>query len=300
MRLAVRVMPLGKVVRAMKRTAQGALKATAHVARAVNPLRALKRTLSTDSSTWLICGLGNPGAKFTRTKHNVGFDVIDEVVSGCGGEYASERKALVAKVTFDATSCVVCKPQTFMNLSGKSVRQLMKAYQIPKERVVIVYDDLDTNLGEMKVKVSGSHGGHNGIRSIIDDATNGSRDFPRVKIGIGRPSDANVPIYEYVLSRFSESEDVKIRETVREAAGVVRDIVLDGRVDDVMTRINTKYAPKKPAKPAKQPKPPKERVVMTTAVEGDSIKVTLDVRAPGKPNAKKPAVVEGAQTPATS
>jgi PTH1 family peptidyl-tRNA hydrolase len=283
----------------MKRTAQGALKATAHVVRAVNPLRALKRTLSTDSSTWLICGLGNPGAKFTKTKHNVGFDVIDEVVARCGGEYASERKALVARVTFDATSCVVCKPQTFMNLSGKSVSQLMRAYRIPKERVVIVYDDLDTNLGEMKVKLTGSHGGHNGIRSIIDDATNGSRDFPRVKIGIGRPSDVNVPIYEYVLSRFSESEDVKIREAVREAADVVKDIVKDGRVNDVMTRVNTKYAPKKPAKPAKQAKPPKERVFVTTAVEGESVKVTVDVRVPGKPNAKKPVVVEGKQTPVT-
>ena len=299
MRLTVRVMPLGKVARAMKRTAQGALKATAHVVRAVNPLRALKRTLSTDSSTWLICGLGNPGAKFTKTKHNVGFDVIDEVVARCGGEYASERKALVARVTFDATSCVVCKPQTFMNLSGKSVSQLMRAYRIPKERVVIVYDDLDTNLGEMKVKLTGSHGGHNGIRSIIDDATNGSRDFPRVKIGIGRPSDVNVPIYEYVLSRFSESEDVKIREAVREAADVVKDIVKDGRVNDVMTRVNTKYAPKKPAKPAKQAKPPKERVFVTTAVEGESVKVTVDVRVPGKPNAKKPVVVEGKQTPVT-
>lgn len=299
MRLTVRVMPLGKVARAMKRTAQGALKATAHVVRAVNPLRALKRTLSTDSSTWLICGLGNPGAKFTKTKHNVGFDVIDEVVARCGGEYASERKALVARVTFDATSCVVCKPQTFMNLSGKSVSQLMRAYRIPKERVVIVYDDLDTNLGEMKVKLTGSHGGHNGIRSIIDDATNGSRDFPRVKIGIGRPSDVNVPIYEYVLSRFSESEDVKIREAVREAADVVKDIVKDGRVNDVMTRVNTKYAPKKPAKPAKQAKPPKERVFVTTAVEGESVKVTVDVRVPGKPNAKKPVVAEGKQTPMT-
>ena len=237
-------------------------------------------------ASWLVCGLGNPGKEFARTKHNVGFDVIDEIVTRTRGTFAKENKALTCEVTLERgdgerRTCVACKPQTFMNLSGASVRELMRKYKVPLERVLIVYDDLDTNLGEIKVKVTGSHGGHNGVRSVIEDAAGGKKEFPRVKIGIGRPNDENVAIYEYVLSRFSEIDEKKVREAVLEAADVVREIVLDGKVDGAMKRINTKFAaPKKPKPVAKvaTPKAPKERIIVKTAVEGEEVKVTLDVR----------------------
>ena len=155
----------------------------------------------------------------------------------------------------------------------------MRTFKIPRDRLLIVYDDLDTPLAELRMKMSGSHGGHNGVRSIIDDATKGMKDFARVKVGIGRPKDSTTPVYEYVLSKFNDEDAAKMIEAVNEAKKSVTEVLMENNLSDAMTRCNSKFAPKK-VKAPKKPKIPKESVIVTAQNDGnDRVKVTLEVRA---------------------
>lgn len=264
---------------ALRAIARGALTVAGAPARAIG--RAAKRARRDDASgtEWAIVGLGNPGKKFDGTKHNVGFDVVDALAAAEGIEVGTKRHgALVGVGSVGGSTCVLAKPQTYMNLSGKSLREIMRGFSIPKSRVLVIYDDLETPLGELRMKASGTHGGHNGIRSVIDDAFGGARDFARVKVGIGRPKDDSVAVYEYVLSKFDADDEVRVRRAISEAAAAVRELLTEKNLDNVMTRVNTKYAPKK-VKPPKQPKPPKERVFVTTTIdEQEEVKVNLEVR----------------------
>ena len=289
----------------MKRALAGALRATARASVAIVglPARAV-RAVSTramgargvERDAWLICGLGNPGAKFAGTRHNVGFEVVDALARRAGIELTSTKhRAVLGVGKLGRSAVVLAKPQTFMNLSGKSVREMMRAFKIDKSRIVIVYDDLETKLGELRMKTSGSHGGHNGVRSVIDDATRGDRSFARVKIGIGRPKDENTAVYEYVLSRFDEDDAVKVNGAVDDAVEALQEVLLDNKFGDAMTRYNTKYAPKKvkPPKKPKTPKPSQERVnVITTVGADDDVKVTLEVSLPQKKKTPVPAPAE--------
>jgi PTH1 family peptidyl-tRNA hydrolase len=264
----------------MKRALAGALRATARASVAIVglPARAV-RAVSTramgargvERDAWLICGLGNPGAKFAGTRHNVGFEVVDALARRAGIELTSTKHRAVLG------------------------REMMRAFKIGKSRIVIVYDDLETKLGELRMKTSGSHGGHNGVRSVIDDATRGDRSFARVKIGIGRPKDENTAVYEYVLSRFDEDDAVKVNGAVEDAVEALQEVLLDNKFGDAMTRYNTKYAPKKvkPPKKPKTPKPSQERVnIITTVGADDDVKVTLEVSLPQKKKTPVPAPAE--------
>jgi PTH1 family peptidyl-tRNA hydrolase len=154
----------------------------------------------------LLVGLGNPGPKYHFTRHNAGFILIDLLVRQHGAQFKSSQfNGEIAKIRFLDQEMVAFKPGSFMNLSGGPVSQLMRYQKFPVESLIVLYDDIDVPLGKVKFREGGGHGGHNGIRSIIDNL--GSDRFGRIKLGVGRPSpDYQGTVADYVLSAFSSSE----------------------------------------------------------------------------------------------
>lgn len=156
---------------------------------------------------YLVVGLGNPGEEYAHTRHNAGFDVIDALGPEAGARYwKSECGALTAKGVLADADVVLAKPQSFMNVSGGPVRQLCNAYGIGPEHLIVIHDDLDIEPGHIRVKFGGGHAGHNGLRSICDKL--GTRDWYRVRCGIGRPP-GRMPVADFVLKvpRKDEADD---------------------------------------------------------------------------------------------
>ncbi|GAQ81089.1 Peptidyl-tRNA hydrolase family protein [Klebsormidium nitens] len=179
------------------------------------------------SGPWLLVGLGNPGSKYAGTRHNVGFELLDELAASEGitiGE--TKNKALIGKGRIAGTQVVLVKPQTFMNLSGESVGPLARFFKIPVERVLVVYDDLDTETAELRLKMKGGHGGHNGMRSIIQHFS-GSQAFPRLRIGIGRPP-GKMPVERYVLTPFTAKEKEEIAVSMVRGSDAIRAVLSEG------------------------------------------------------------------------
>lgn len=147
---------------------------------------------------FLIVGLGNPGEKYEHTRHNAGFDTVDKIASEIGVRYwKNECGALTGKGAYHDIDVVLAKPQSYMNTSGGPVKQLMNAYGVSPDRLVVIHDELDIDPGTIRVKFGGGHAGHNGLRSICDKL--GTRDWFRVRCGIGRPP-GRMPVADYVLS----------------------------------------------------------------------------------------------------
>ena len=152
------------------------------------------------SSKHLIVGLGNPGSKYEKTRHNIGFRVVDELVRRYDlGAGRGERRALTWDGTVTGTRIKLAKPTTFMNRSGESIRQLTDYYDIPLSNLLVVHDDLDTVFGILRLRRNGGHGGQNGLRSIVQHL--GRKDFARLRFGIGRPPGKMDPV-DYVLQPF--------------------------------------------------------------------------------------------------
>ncbi len=171
----------------------------------------------------LIVGLGNPGPKYELTRHNAGFLLVDllldqEQIAWQGKKF----DAFFAKGSFLGQDVCFLKPQTFVNLSGRSVAQALRFFKLEMKDLIVLHDDLDLEFGKVKAKLSGGHGGHNGIRSIIQDC--GDDGFARLKVGIGRPQDARRQISDWVLDPFSDDE-LKVLHTEALQAVNVR---LDG------------------------------------------------------------------------
>jgi peptidyl-tRNA hydrolase, PTH1 family len=186
----------------------------------------------------LVVGLGNPGADYQHTRHNVGADVITLLADRHGGSLKrSKERALVAEVRMGDHRVALALPQTYMNLSGESVGLLVKRHGVTDaERVVVVHDELDLPLGRVKVKRGGGLAGHNGLRSI--KAHLHTDEFLRVRIGIGKPPTKEQGV-DHVLRRPSKSERVELEIAVQEAADAVEAILADG-VDAAMNRYNTR------------------------------------------------------------
>lgn len=147
---------------------------------------------------FLIVGLGNPGEEYEHTRHNVGFDTVDKIASEIGVRYwKNECGALTGKGAYHDIDVVLAKPQSYMNTSGGPVKQLMNAYGVSPDHLVVIHDELDIDPGTIRVKFGGGHAGHNGLRSICDKL--GTRDWFRVRCGIGRPP-GRMPVADYVLS----------------------------------------------------------------------------------------------------
>ncbi len=148
---------------------------------------------------YLIAGLGNPGERYARTRHNAGFDTIDTLADELGVRYwKTEGGSLTAKAVYRDTDIVLAKPQGFMNTSGGPIKKLMKDYGIEADHLIVIHDELDIDPAKIRVKFGGGHAGHNGLRSICDKL--GTRDWFRVRIGIGRPP-GRMPVSDYVLSK---------------------------------------------------------------------------------------------------
>ena len=165
----------------------------------------------------IIVGLGNPTKKYEGTRHNIGFEVIDALADLCGIRVTEKKhKALCGKGMAGGARVVLAKPQTFMNLSGESVRALMDFYKAAPEDLLIIYDDIDLPAGSVRIRQSGSGGGHNGMKDIIRHI--GTQDIPRIRIGVGgKPQGWDLA--DYVLARYSSTEDAGlIREAVKAAA----------------------------------------------------------------------------------
>ena len=153
-----------------------------------------------ENKPFLVVGLGNPGAQYVNTRHNVGFMVVD-ALAGENASWKSEKNALTARVDINGNRVIFVKPQTFMNNSGVAVAALMAFYKIPLENIVVVHDDMDIPVGDCREKIGGGSAGHNGIRSI--DAHIG-REYRRIRIGIGHPRDFDLPMdpADWVLGKF--------------------------------------------------------------------------------------------------
>jgi peptidyl-tRNA hydrolase, PTH1 family len=184
-------------------------------------------------SPFLIVGLGNPGAKYSHTRHNVGFLVVDELVRRWGGSALAKFKGEI--FSYPDRKGHLLKPQTFMNLSGESVVEAAGFYKVPAEQIMVVSDDLDLPVGNLRIRKAGGAGGHNGLKSII--GLLGTEGFPRLRIGIGRPEAGET--HGHVLGKIAKSEQALFEEAVKRAADALETWTRDG-IDKAMNEFNRK------------------------------------------------------------
>lgn len=190
------------------------------------------------SINWLIVGLGNPGKQYEHTRHNCGFRAIDILAQKLGCKIdKSKFQGLYGQTMYNGCKLFLLKPQTFMNLSGRSVLQLSAYYNIPPQRIIVMFDDISLEPGRLRVRPDGSAGGHNGIKSIISEV--GSQDFPRVKIGVGAKPAQHQDLADWVLSTFSAQEE-KALSTALENAGDAALCILEKGVPEAANRYNGK------------------------------------------------------------
>ncbi|MCI5837189.1 MAG: aminoacyl-tRNA hydrolase [Veillonellaceae bacterium] len=187
----------------------------------------------------LIVGLGNPGDKYERTRHNVGFLAVDGLAAELGVyRWREEHAALTASVTIAGEKALLVKPQTFMNLSGDAVGALSRYYKVAPADIIVIYDDMDLPVGRLRIRAKGSAGGHNGMKSVI--AHLGTNVFPHVRIGIGRPQLGRTVI-EHVLLPPLPTEQAAVTEAIAAAGKVAIAICRDG-LDLAMNRFNPLYS----------------------------------------------------------
>jgi peptidyl-tRNA hydrolase, PTH1 family len=169
----------------------------------------------------LIVGLGNPGSEYAKTRHNTGFMVVERLAVRRRAEWKKERRfqARLARTEFEGRPMVICEPQTFMNASGSAVQAVMAYYKVPLNQVLVVVDDADLALGGIRMRTSGSSGGHHGLESIEQHL--GTRDYARARIGIGRRTEGPREITDYVLGRFAEAELPLLTATLERACDLM-------------------------------------------------------------------------------
>ncbi len=187
----------------------------------------------------LLVGLGNPGTGYRKTRHNLGFEVVDRLARRHSVDLSRKRfKAVFGKGTISSEQVLLSKPQTYMNRSGDSVGVMAGWHKIAPKQVVVVHDDLDLELGRLRLKAGGGHGGHNGLRDITRAL--GSADFLRVRMGIGRPGQSD-DASGHVLSTF-RPEEAEVVEEMLERAADAAEMVLDDGITPAMNRYNTRGA----------------------------------------------------------
>ena len=185
---------------------------------------------------YLIVGLGNPGKQYEHTRHNVGFDTIDILAERYGIRIDTKKqKALCGKGVIEGKRVILAKPQTFMNLSGESVRTLIDFYKIDEtEELIVIYDDISLEPGKIRIRKKGSAGGHNGIKNII--AQLGTQNFQRVKVGVGE-KPKGWDLADYVLGHFSKEDRGLVDDALKRVAGAV-ELMVQGEVDQAMNQFN--------------------------------------------------------------
>ncbi|WP_346536619.1 aminoacyl-tRNA hydrolase [Micromonospora sp. DPT] len=185
--------------------------------------------MTDEAGPWLVVGLGNPGREYAGNRHNVGFLVADLLAGRVGAKFGRHKRAVAevaeGRLGFGGPKLVLLKPLTYMNLSGGPVAALAQFHKIPAERVIAVHDELDIPYGQLRIKIGGGEGGHNGLRSMSKSL--GTKEYVRVRFGIGRPPGRQDPA-DYVLSDFGAAERKELEFLVDRAADVVESVVTKG------------------------------------------------------------------------
>ena len=189
-----------------------------------------------EKETWIVVGLGNPGAQYAHTRHNAGFDSLDILSSRWMTPINKKKfKGMITEVNRGNKRVVLCMPQTFMNLSGECVAELLSWYKVPMERLLVIYDDIDLPLGRLRVRKSGSAGTHNGMRSILQHVPN--QNFPRIRVGVGAKPEG-WDLADWVLSKYMiREEQDAMRNAFTAAADCVEDW-LDHGIEHAMQEFN--------------------------------------------------------------
>lgn len=184
---------------------------------------------------YLIIGLGNPEEEYSNTRHNMGFNTINKIAKQYNIEVNKTKfEGLSESGIIEGEKAILIKPQTYMNLSGKCVKQFSDFYKIEKEKILVIYDDMDIMPGEIKIRKKGSAGGHNGMKSIIQSI--GTEEFPRIRIGIGRPEHSGDEI-NYVIGAIPKEEIPKLEEGTEKAKEAVIEILKNG-INSAMNKFN--------------------------------------------------------------
>ena len=186
--------------------------------------------------SWLIVGLGNPGREYEKTRHNAGFRCIDLLAEQLGTKIDKLKfQGLYSQVNYNGKKLFLLKPQTYMNLSGRSVLQLSAYFNIPPQRIIVMFDDISLAPGRLRIRADGSAGGHNGIKSIIQEV--GSQNFPRVKIGVGAKPHPEYDLADWVLSAFTGPEEKALAVSLKNGAEAALAII-DHGVPEAANRFN--------------------------------------------------------------
>ena len=184
----------------------------------------------------MIVGLGNPGREYEKTRHNVGFRAVDLLSEKLGCKIDKLKfQGLYGQATRKGSKILLLKPQTYMNLSGRSVLQLSAFFKVPPQRIIVLFDDISLEPGRLRIRADGSAGGHNGIKSIIAEL--GSQDFPRVKIGVGAKPHPDFDLADWVLSAFTVQEEKSLQSALERAADAAMAII-DHGVPEAANRFN--------------------------------------------------------------
>ena len=188
------------------------------------------------SETWLIVGLGNPGREYENTRHNAGFRALDILAQklGCKPDKL-KYQGLYCQVNYRGNKLLLLKPQTYMNLSGRSAAPLAAFFKVPTDHVIVLFDDISLPPGRLRIRADGSAGGHNGIKSLIQEL--GSQNFPRVKIGVGAKPHPDFDLADWVLSAFTAAEEKALVPALERAADAVLAIIDQG-VPEAANRFN--------------------------------------------------------------
>lgn len=186
---------------------------------------------------YIIVGLGNPGMEYEGTRHNAGFFTVDTLASQYNTEINRLKfKGKTSDVSIGGKRCLLLKPTTYMNNSGESVVQAMEFYKIDAENLIVIYDDISLDPGKLRIRRKGSHGGHNGIRSIIE--LTGRDDFPRIKMGVGKKPHPDYDLAKWVLGKFDKDDSGRLKEAAENACKCI-ELMVQGKTDEAMNRFNS-------------------------------------------------------------
>ncbi|MBO5105115.1 MAG: aminoacyl-tRNA hydrolase [Ruminococcus sp.] len=193
-------------------------------------------TVQSGKPEYVIAGLGNPGMQYDNTRHNAGFNVLDLFASQYNTEINRLRfKGKTADVNINGANCLLLKPTTYMNNSGESVVQALEFYKIDVTKLIVVCDDISLDCGKIRIRRKGSHGGHNGLRSIID--LTGRDDFQRIKIGVGKKPHPDYDLAKWVLGKFSKEDTEKMKVSAENACESIK-LMVQGKTDVAMNKYN--------------------------------------------------------------
>lgn len=186
---------------------------------------------------YVIAGLGNPGMEYEGTRHNAGFAVLDTLAEQLGEKIDRLRfKGKTAEVTINGKRCLLLKPTTYMNNSGESIVQALEFYKIDAANLIVVCDDISLDCGKLRIRRKGSHGGHNGLRSICD--LTGRDDFPRIKMGVGKKPHPDYDLAKWVLGKFGREDAAKMKESAENACECIK-LMVQGNTDQAMNKYNS-------------------------------------------------------------